>query len=231
MREVDILMDLLSYMETSQVLYNENIIEIRNPEARQLFTLLRDDEMRAVEMLQQKIERFESEKGIIAKMFPNRKRLWREAKILEWIILFIVSWVIFILLVKWKELGINVWGGVLAAILQLAVDTNAMNHTLYKVHNGVVDVLGSSLFFVLGPVFVVGTLLAQNHPYSKKKTIVNVLVTSLLYTVQEIALLSRKVLEYVNWNLLDSAVVNTSAMIMLSWFSIVVLDRMRRDQH
>jgi hypothetical protein len=142
-----------------------------------------------------------------------------------------VSWVIFILLVKWKELGINVWGGVLAAILQLAVDTNAMNHTLYKVHNGVVDVLGSSLFFVLGPVFVVGTLLAQNHPYSKKKTIVNVLVTSLLYTVQEIALLSRKVLEYVNWNLLDSAVVNTSAMIMLSWFSIVVLDRMRRDQH
>jgi rubrerythrin len=75
MREVDILMDLLSYMETSQVLYNENIIEIRNPEARQLFTLLRDDEMRAVEMLQQKIERFESEKGIIAKMFPNRKRL------------------------------------------------------------------------------------------------------------------------------------------------------------
>ena len=60
MREVDILMDLLSYMETSQVLYNENIIEIRNPEARQLFTLLRDDEMRAVEMLQQKIERFES---------------------------------------------------------------------------------------------------------------------------------------------------------------------------
>ena len=74
MREVEILTDLLSYMESSQVLYNENMIEIRNPEAKQLFTLLRDNKMRAIEMLQQKIERFESEKGIISRMFPNRKR-------------------------------------------------------------------------------------------------------------------------------------------------------------
>lgn len=74
MKEVDMLKDLLSYFESSQVLYNENVIEIRNPEARQLFTQLRDDEMRAIGMLQQKIERFESETGIIARMFPNRRR-------------------------------------------------------------------------------------------------------------------------------------------------------------
>lgn len=135
------------------------------------------------------------------------------------------------MLVKWKELRINVWGGVLALILQLAVDSNAMNHALYKVHNGVVEVLGSSLFFVLGPVFVIGTLIAQSHPYSKKMTIINMLVVSIMYTVQEVMLLSRKVLEYTNWNLLDSVVVNISAMIIISWFSIVVLGRMRRDKY
>jgi hypothetical protein len=75
MKDIDILKDLLSYMTASQSLYNYDAIELRNPEARQLFILIRDDDMRAVEMLQQKIERFESETGIIARVFPNRKRL------------------------------------------------------------------------------------------------------------------------------------------------------------
>ncbi|MCX7749618.1 MAG: hypothetical protein N2645_22405 [Clostridia bacterium] len=74
MKEADILRDILQHRISNQVYYNENIINIRNPEVRQLFTQARDDEMRAIVKLQQKIERLEANPGIIAKMFPTKKR-------------------------------------------------------------------------------------------------------------------------------------------------------------
>lgn len=54
--------------------YNENLITIRNPEVRQVFTQLRDDEMRAIVKLQQKIERLQASPGIISKVFPAKPR-------------------------------------------------------------------------------------------------------------------------------------------------------------
>jgi hypothetical protein len=155
----------------------------------------------------------------------------KEIKGMEWVVLFIVSWVIFILTGKWREFRTNAWAGVLAVCLQLAVDSNAMKHELYRVHYGVVEIMGSSLFFVLGPVFVIGMLISQNHPYKKGKALLNVLVLAILYTVQELLLLSRGVLEYTNWDLIDSAVVNLAAMIIISWFSVVVLGRMGSGAH
>ena len=74
MREIDIYKDLLYFKISSQVYYNQNIIDVRNPEIRQLFTQLRDDEMRAVVKLQQKIEKQEASTGIIAKVFPSKAR-------------------------------------------------------------------------------------------------------------------------------------------------------------
>lgn len=72
MKEVDILKDILEYRISNQVFYNEALINVKNPEARQIFTQVRDDEMRAIVKLQQKIERFESKSGIIAKIFPTK---------------------------------------------------------------------------------------------------------------------------------------------------------------
>jgi rubrerythrin len=72
MEQVDMLKDILQYRIANQIFYNENIILIRNPEVRQIFTQLRDDEMRAIAKLQQKIERIESPAGIVAKIFPTR---------------------------------------------------------------------------------------------------------------------------------------------------------------
>ena len=72
MKDVDIVKDLLHYRITNQLYYNEKIIEVRNPEVRQVLTQLRDDEMRAVVELQQKVERFEASPGIISKLFPTK---------------------------------------------------------------------------------------------------------------------------------------------------------------
>ena len=71
MKDIDIYKDLLYFRISNEVYYNRNIIDVRNPEVRQLFTQFRDDEMRALVKLQQKIEKMETSTGIIAKIFPT----------------------------------------------------------------------------------------------------------------------------------------------------------------
>ncbi len=144
---------------------------------------------------------------------------------MEWIIFFVFSWVMFFMLIDFKKLKKNVWNGVLAILLQYAVDTQAVLHGFYKIENPIISIRGSSVFFVLGPVFVIGILMAQYHPSKKIFIVANVLVLAGLYTLAEVFLLKTGVLVYTNWHSTDSIVVNISAMIILSWFPIVVLGR------
>jgi hypothetical protein len=72
MKDVDILKDILENRISNQKLYNNNILNVRNPELRQMYTQLRDDETRAVVNLQQKIARFGASTGIIGKIFPTK---------------------------------------------------------------------------------------------------------------------------------------------------------------
>lgn len=74
MEDVDILKDILQYRIINQVSYNENLVNVRNPEVRYVFTQLRDDEMRDIIRLQQKIERNKGTSGLIAKIIPNRPK-------------------------------------------------------------------------------------------------------------------------------------------------------------
>lgn len=74
MRELDVLKDILQYRTENQKFYNECLISVRNPEVRKLFTQLRDDEMRDVANLQQKVERLETGPRIISKLFSSKDR-------------------------------------------------------------------------------------------------------------------------------------------------------------
>lgn len=76
MKEVDIFKDLLLYKSSNQVFYNQSLLDIRNPEARQLFIQLREDEMRGIISLEQKINRIEASSGIISKIFPIEQNSW-----------------------------------------------------------------------------------------------------------------------------------------------------------
>ncbi len=72
MKDVDILKDILESRISNQELYNHNLLMLKNPELRQMYTQLRDDETRAVVKLQQKIARLEAPTGIISRMFPTK---------------------------------------------------------------------------------------------------------------------------------------------------------------
>lgn len=74
MKKNDVLRDILQTRISNQVYYNENVITVRNPEIRQIFTQLRDDEMRSIVRLQKKVQRLESPPGIITKILPSKPK-------------------------------------------------------------------------------------------------------------------------------------------------------------
>ncbi|MCX7749617.1 MAG: hypothetical protein N2645_22400 [Clostridia bacterium] len=148
---------------------------------------------------------------------------------MDWIILFLVSWGLFIFLIDWKQLKVNIWSGILAVICQFSIDFQAINHGYYYVKNRVATVWNSSAFFVLGPVLVMGILIAQYYPCKRWAQIGSVFMFAILYSAQEYLLVSRKDVVYINWHYVDSLTVNLGVMIILAWFSIVVLKKGERS--
>ncbi|MCT4594289.1 MAG: hypothetical protein N4A57_08485 [Anaeromicrobium sp.] len=72
MKNEHILKDLFGSKKESQRMYNEFMIKSRNPELRKLFLDLRDDEMRYISELQQKIEKFQTKPNILSHIFSTR---------------------------------------------------------------------------------------------------------------------------------------------------------------
>jgi len=62
MNTIDFLHDTLEDEMMMQSMYNKYMMEINNPEVRQLFTQLRDEKMKNVSQLQQEIKTM-AEKG------------------------------------------------------------------------------------------------------------------------------------------------------------------------
>ncbi|WP_432661816.1 hypothetical protein R9X47_14720 [Wukongibacter baidiensis] len=144
---------------------------------------------------------------------------------MEWIILFVANWIIFLLLVNWKELKTNMWAGLLASSMAIIVDFCNISHGRYTINRPVICILDSSLFFVLGPVFIIGTLLAQYHPKRRLLSVLNVIVIFIIYSSTELILVYRGAVEYLEWHFYDSLIINIGAILIISWFSIVVLNK------
>lgn len=74
MKKADILKDILQTRISNQVFYNENLIAHRNPELRQVFTQLRDDEMRGIIRLQKQVQRLDAPPSIISRILPTKPK-------------------------------------------------------------------------------------------------------------------------------------------------------------
>lgn len=145
-----------------------------------------------------------------------------------WVIVFVISWVLFVILADMKQLKYNVWVGFVAIALQLLVDYGGTSRQFYTIEKPVLRICCSSAFFTFGPVFTVGVLIAQYHPAKRWMRLLNILILASLYTVQEILLLNTGELRYMNWTLYDSVVVNICAMIIFSWVTVCVIRKNRR---
>lgn len=144
---------------------------------------------------------------------------------MEWIILFVAAWTIFFILVDWKQLKVTFWCGLLAMILNLIIDRFFLNQGMYEIHNGIFYIFGSSVFFTFGSVLVSAIMIAQFQSYKRWIRILHPFFFVSVFAIEEILLVSRGVLIYNDWNILRSIIVDILAIIVLSWFSIVVLKR------
>jgi hypothetical protein len=149
---------------------------------------------------------------------------------MEWSILFTINWILFFILVDWKTLKKNVFGGLFITVVEIFVDYHYTSLGLYTIHDPIIEFLGSSLFFSLGPVFVIGTLMAQYHPHKRWMIVVNIIVIFILYSIMELILVKRGVVEYINWSYFASLIINIGAMTIQSWFIIIVLGKWREKR-
>lgn len=74
MKNNDVLRDILQTRISNQLSYNNNVINIRNPEIRQAFTQMRDDEMRSIVKLQKNVQRLEAPPSFITKIIPSKPK-------------------------------------------------------------------------------------------------------------------------------------------------------------
>ena len=144
---------------------------------------------------------------------------------MEWAIHAIAVWIVFLILVDWKELKVNIWCGIFAIAIELTFDTFAMDLQLYKVSNPIISLWGSSAFFIFGPALCIGTLLSQYQPRKRWARIYITLFIAVAYTAEELLVATRHALIYLSWNIGLSAIVNLLTIISLSWFATVILQR------
>lgn len=144
---------------------------------------------------------------------------------MEWIIYSILNWIIFLLLVDWKTFKKNMLGGLLAIAFACLVDSHKVNNDAYHLKNLILELHNTSVFFLFGPAFVIGTLLVQYHPAKRWLAVVNVFVFTGFFTAMEYTLVEIGVIEYINWHYYDSVIINFAAFFALSWFAIVVTNK------
>ncbi len=142
---------------------------------------------------------------------------------MPWVITFIASWILFLILVDWRELKTNVWGGVLALMLATLVDWGGQKLELYTFNSLIIPWFGCSAFYKLGPVFTMGILFCQAVPKSKWLQIIHVLAFSVIFLAVERLIIGIGVAEYLHWHSLASLFINLLALTGLTWFKLEFL--------
>ncbi len=101
---------------------------------------------------------------------------------MKWILLFVNSWNCNIILVDLRQLKTNIWTGLFAICLHCRRYPSHKPWVIRRI-NGI-KVFSSSLFFIAGPFFTVGCLLAQYHPRRNAPIFIYVLVITALFSAQ-----------------------------------------------
>lgn len=108
---------------------------------------------------------------------------------IQWLFAFIISVVLFLLLVDWKQLNINIYGGIIAAIYK-TIDSYVGYYSGLWIHNGANEILKSfipllsflNIFFV-GVTFAMGIIFYQLIPRNLSLQFIHSFIWTLFYTL------------------------------------------------
>lgn len=142
---------------------------------------------------------------------------------MPWVVSFIVSWIVFILLADWEKINIHMWGGFVAVIMAIIVDRGGQILKLYTFSDLLIPFFGCLLFYKIGPIFTMGVLFVQYTPGNKWLQVLHIIAFSSLFLLLEELLRMAGVAEYIKWNVLASFVTDVFAFVFLTWVALVFL--------
>lgn len=140
-----------------------------------------------------------------------------------WLFSFLVSWLIFFLLVDWKTLKVNVWGGVFAVVYELYQDINAVYLHFYQFEKVGIPLLKTSFFFTFGVVFVMGIIFFQYMPSNPWLQLVYVLGYAVAFLIFEIIEVKFGTLVHLHWHYYVSIFDNVLIFANFLWLNNAIL--------
>lgn len=141
----------------------------------------------------------------------------------KWFFTFVVGWAVFFLLIDWSKIYKNIWGGLVALILELWQDTTAANVGMYYIKAPGIWLLKSSFFLSFGIVFTMGILFLQYLPKKPLFQLCHIFVFSFGFVIFEITVINYALLEEPHWNRIGSFFDNIIIMAALAWLKQFVL--------
>lgn len=135
----------------------------------------------------------------------------------------VIGWVVLFLLIDWKVLHINIWGGIAACILQLIHDTEQDIMNNFHVFDTGIPIMKSSLFFTFGVVFTMGIIFLQFLPQNKILKIIHLLAFSIGFLVFEYLAIKNGMLKYIHYNIWISFLDDVFVLATLAWTKSFVL--------
>lgn len=150
-------------------------------------------------------------------------KLLEEILLNKWFISFAVGWFVFFLLVDWKKFYINVWGGILACLLQLIHDTESVVSNYYHFYDAGVWLFKTSAFFTFGVVFTMGVIFIQFIPRNTKLKIIHVIVYAVGFVAFEYLMVINGMFKHIHYSYWLSLADNLTVMSTLAWTKSFVI--------
>jgi len=136
---------------------------------------------------------------------------------MPWVIIFIVSWVLFLVFVDYRNLKNNIVGGFMAVGLATFVDNGAHHLKLYQFNDLIIPWAECPIFYIWGPVFTMGVLFVQFVPHHKWLQALHIVIFSITFAAVDFLFVQVSAAEYIHWHWLASFFVNMLAFGTLTW--------------
>lgn len=144
---------------------------------------------------------------------------------MPWVISFLVSWVLFFILVDRTNLKINMFGGLLSLTLASIVDWGGQHLELYKFYDIIIPWFGCSAFYKFGPIFTMGILFSQCVPRKKWMQAINIFAFAGIFIFLEYLVVLTRVAQYIHWHILASFLLDILTFSALTWFTTTFLKK------
>lgn len=143
---------------------------------------------------------------------------------MPWVIVFVYSWILFLVFIDTKRFRISVYGGIMAALLGTVVDWGGQHYSLYcfdgrqAVNETIITFLHAA-----GPMFTMGTLFFQYLNRDRRVQVANVAAFSLAYLAVEFLIVSYSGARYIHWHYTASLTVDLLVFTAMSYVGEMVM--------